>query len=198
MAIYHYHRSIGKRTAGKNAVFAAAYIRGEKRTCDRTGETNDFSDKIDVIYTNTFLPDDSPVWARELRNKKIDDGNGGKHADETGVLFSTYAWNQIEFSEKRVDSQLYFHDDIAIPNSLTKEQAIELVDDFVKSNIAINGIFCDVAIHWDDNNHHAHLLMPLRSLTENVFSKKIRVSPTVLANEVNRIREAWAIAANQK
>ncbi len=198
MAIYHYHRSIGKRTAGKNAVFAAAYIRGEKRTCDRTGETNDFSDKIDVIYTNTFLPDDSPVWASELRNKKIVDENGNKQADETGVLFSTYAWNQIEFSEKRIDSQLYFHDDIAIPNSLTKEQAIELVDDFVKSSLAINGIFCDVAIHWDDNNHHAHILMPLRALTDNGFSKKIRVSPTILANEIIRVREAWAVAANQK
>lgn len=198
MAIYHYHRNIGKRAAGKNAVFAASYIRGEKRTCDRTGETNDFSDKIDVIYTNTFLPDDAPIWAHELRNKKIVDENGNKHNDDTGALFSTYAWNQVEFSEKRVDSQLYFHDDIAIPNSLTKEQAIDLVDEFVKSSLAINGLFCDVAIHWDDNNHHAHLLMPLRTLTDNGFSKKIRVSPSVLANDVKRIREAWANAANQK
>lgn len=198
MAIYHYHRNIGKRSAGKNAVFAAAYIRGEKITCDRTGETNDFSGKEDVIYTNTFLPDDAPSWARDLRNKKIEDEKGNKQIDATGVVFSSYAWNQIEFSEKRVDSQLYFHDDIAIPNLLTKEQAIDLVDEFVKSSLAINGLFCDVAIHWDDNNHHAHILMPIRSLTDNGFSKKIRVSPTVLANEVKRVREAWAIAANQK
>ena len=41
MAIYHYHRAIGKRGDGKNAVFAVAYIRGEKRTCDKTGETKE-------------------------------------------------------------------------------------------------------------------------------------------------------------
>ena len=198
MAIYHYHRSIGKRASGKNAVFAAAYIRGEKRTCDRTGETNDFSDKIDVVYTKTFIPNDAPLWAVELRSRTISDEHGKKQKDDTGVLFSTYAWNQIEFIEKRIDSQLYFHDDIALPNVLTQEQAIELVDEFVQSSLAINGIFCDVAIHWDDNNHHVHVLMPLRTLNEEGFSKKLRFTKAGLTQEVNRIREDWAIAANQK
>jgi len=198
MAIYHYHREIGKRSQGKNGVFAVAYIRGEKRTCDRTGETKDFSNKPDVIYKNTFIPEDSPQWAVDLRNSTAVDSEGKKHSDSNGTLFSTYAWNQIEFSEKRVDSQLYFHDDIAIPNLLTKEQAIELVDDFVKSSLAVNGLFCDVAIHWDDDNHHAHVLMPLRTLTDSGFSKKLRFKQSDLTREVKRIREAWAVITNQK
>ena len=198
MAIYHYHRRIGKREEGKNAVFAAAYIRGEKRTCDRTGVTNDFSEKQDVIYKNTFLPDDAPLWASDLIKKMIVDENGKKQLDEAGMIFSTYAWNQIEFTEKRVDSQLYFHDDIALPNNLKKEQSIELVNDFVKASLAINGIFCDVAIHWDGNNHHLHVLMPLRTLTAEGFSKKLRFTRSSLSHEVIRIREAWATATNQK
>lgn len=196
MAIYHYHREIGKRSAGKNAVFGAAYIRGEKKICDRTGETKDFSDKPDVVYKNTFLPDDAPTWALHLRNNFVVDSEGKKHSDLSGEHFSTYAWNQIEFAEKRVDSQIYFHEDYALPNTLTKEEAIELVEDFVTNHLAINGVFCDVAIHWDENNHHFHVLMPMRTLTDEGFSKKIRRSKAELAQEVNRIREAWAFSAN--
>ena len=198
MAIYHYHREIGKRSAGKNAVFGAAYIRGEKRTCDRTGETKDFSDKPDIIYKNTFLPIDSPAWALNLRNSSVVDSEGKKHTDATGEQFSTYAWNQIEFAEKRVDSQLYFHDDFALPNALTQEQSIELVHDFVTNHLAINGLFCDVAIHWDEHNHHAHVLMPIRTLTDEGFSQKIRCTKSELAQEVNRVREAWAFRVNEK
>lgn len=198
MAIYHYHRAIGKRGDGKNAVFAVAYIRGEKRTCDKTGETKDFTNKPEVIYKNTFIPEDSPKWAKDLRNSTAIDSEGKKHADISGESFSNYAWNQIEFSEKRHDSQLYFHDDIAIPNVLTQEQAIELVDDFVKKHIAINGVFCDVAIHWEDGNHHLHIVMPLRALTDTGFGKKIRRSKAELAHEVKRVRKAWADCANQK
>lgn len=198
MAIYHYHREIGKRASGKNAVFAVAYIRGEKRTCDKNGETKDFTSKPDVIYKNTFIPEDAPLWALELRNSTVIDSEGKKHTDTYGESFSSYAWNQIEFAEKRKDSQLYFHDDIAIPNILNQEQAIELVNDFVKTTLAINGIFCDAAIHWDNGNHHFHVLMPLRAMTDTGFGKKIRTSKTELAQEVKRIRSAWAVAANQK
>ncbi|MBA2710468.1 MAG: AAA family ATPase [Tatlockia sp.] len=198
MAIYHYHREIGTRTNGKNAVFAAAYIRGQKRTCDKTGETKDFSDKTDVVYKNVFLPEDSPLWANALKSQVALDSEGKKHIDADGTLFSTYAWNQIEFIEKRVDSQLYFHDDIAIPNALNLEQAIELVEDFVQSTLAINGVFCDVAIHWDEGNHHVHVLMPLRTLTEEGFSKKLRFKKSDLTQEVKRVRSDWACFANRK
>lgn len=197
MAIYHYHREIGKRGEGKNSVFGAAYIRGEKKTCDRTGEAKDFSNKENIVYKNCFLPDDAPDWANELRNQSSNN-NGKKNVDETGEHFSTYAWNLIEFSEKRVDSQVYFHDDIAIPNSLSEEDAIDLVSHFVKNHLSLNGVFCDVAIHWDDNNHHAHVLMPLRTFTDTGFSKKIRRTKAQLTQEVKRVREAWSYEANQK
>lgn len=198
MAIYHYHREIGKRGEGKNAVFGAAYIRGEKKTCERTGEIKDFSNKHEVIYKNVFIPEDSPQWSRNLRNSFVIDSEGKKHADLNGELFSTYAWNQIEFSEKRVDSQVYFHDDFALPNALNKDEAIDLVANFVQSTLAIDGLFCDVAIHWDENNHHFHVLIPMRTLTEEGFSKKVRRTKSELTKEVHRIREEWSLAANHK
>jgi ATP-dependent exoDNAse (exonuclease V) alpha subunit len=198
MAIYHYHREIGKRHEGKNAVFAAAYIRGETRSCLKTGETVNYTDKENVIYTNCIIPEDAPEWAFSLRYSKTKDASGKYVHDQTGNNFSDYVWNQIELIERRKDAQLYFHDDIAIPNELSQKAAIELVEDFVKEALAINGIFCDAAIHWDELNPHVHILMSLRTLTETGFSKKLRFTRTDISTEVSRIREAWANHANQK
>lgn len=198
MAIYHYHREIGKRSQGKNSVFAVAYIRGEKRTCDRIETTKDFSRKEGVVYKNTFLPDDAPQWAQALRSQSVTDSTGKKHEDLTGEQFSTYAWNQIEFIEKRIDSQLYFHDDIALPNNLSLADSITLVEEFVKDNLAQDGIFCDVAIHWDEGNHHFHVIMPMRPLSDSGFDKKIRYTRAEMGNQISVVRQAWSNYANRK
>ncbi|PIR10216.1 MAG: hypothetical protein COV52_09665 [Gammaproteobacteria bacterium CG11_big_fil_rev_8_21_14_0_20_46_22] len=198
MAIYHYHREIGKRGDGKNAVFAVAYIRGEKRTCHKTQETKDFTYKHDVIYSECLLPDDAPEWALKIRNSHVKDENGQYLFDKTGLNFSNYAWNQIEIMEKRSDSQLYFHDDFAIPVELNQEAAIELVQSFVKEKLAVNGVFCDTAIHWELINPHAHVVMPLRQLTEEGFSKKRRFGKGDLSKIVTQVRSDWADYANRK
>ncbi len=198
MAIYHYHRSIGKRAQGKNAVFAVAYIRGEKRTCYRTNETKDFNCKHEVVFKECILPEDAPLWARKIRNSHIQVEGGKAEFDQSGFTFSEYAWNQLEMMEKRKDAQLYFHDDLSIPIEFNQEQAIELVRDFVKTRLAVDGKFCDIAIHWDLVNPHAHIVMPLRQLTDEGFSNKIRFTKQSLSLEVKNIREGWAIDANNK
>lgn len=205
MAIYHYHRELGKRTNtdGKvrNAVFAAAYIRGEERTCERTGEIKDFTKKsFEVIYKECILSEGAPQWAQALRHSQVKDPTTGEYGfDTTGVNFSEVAWNRIENIEKRHDSQIYFHDDFAIPIELSQEAAIELVREFVKTELAINGLFCDVSIHWESENPHAHVLMPcFRTLTEEGFSKKLRLSRQELSAEVVRVRTAWSEHANRK
>jgi len=204
MAIFHYNRKIGKRSEGKNAVFAVAYIRGEKRTCHTIQQTKDFSKKNGVIYKNCFLPNDAPLWAVKSLNAKTqvhENGleSGGEYApDFSGTAFSDYAWNLIEVTEKRCDSQLYFHDDLAIPIELSKEAAIDLIENFVKNVIAVDGIFCDVAIHWDENNPHAHIVIPQRKLTEEGFSKKIRFTKKQFSDRVKFIREQWSVFTNAK
>lgn len=198
MAIYHYHRDIGKRADGKNAVFAVAYIRGEKRVCDKIEQTKDFSNKEDVVYKNTLLPADAPEWARLLRYQNVKDSQGIAHEDKTGEQFSNYAWNQIEFIENRCDSQLYYHDDLALPNDLKLKDAISLTEEFVQNELCQDGLFCDVAIHWDEGNHHIHVIFPTRPLSETGFDKKHRLTRQQLSNEVVRARAAWADYANRK
>lgn len=198
MAIYHYHREIGKRAGGKNAVFAVAYIRGEKRSCDKIEQTKDFTNKENVVYKNTLLPVDAPEWARNIRHQNVKDSQGITHQDKTGEQFSNYAWNQIEFIENRCDSQLYYHDDIALPNDLKLEDAILLTEEFVQNELCQNGFFCDVAIHWDEGNHHIHVIFPTRPLSEAGFDKKHRFTRQQLSNEVVRVRTSWADYANRK
>ncbi len=199
MAIYHYHREIGKRRDGKNAVFAAAYIRGEKRTCYRTEETKDFNKRHDVVYKECLLPDDAPEWALKLRHSHIKGDDGHYQFDQSGFNFSDTAWNQIEIMEKRADSQLYFHDDFAIPIELDQDNAIALVRQFAKDVLATDGFFCDVAVHWDLINPHAHVVMPLRQFTDTGFSKtKIRFGKNELSQLVKTVRAKWADYANQK
>ena len=136
MAIFHYQHKIGGRTSGKNIVFAAAYIRGEKRTCDRTEEKKDFSYRDDVVYTDVILPSDAPDWAVQLRHGKARDSQGRLIEDATGLQFSLYVNNQIEFIERRKDAQLYSHHELAIPIELSQTSAIELVRNFAQDCLA--------------------------------------------------------------
>lgn len=182
MAEFHYGRHTGTRGNGKNAVFCAAYIRAEKQTCDRTGETIDFTQKHNVLYKKTYLPENAPKWVSSLDQSEL----------------SPKLWNIVEFAEKRKDSQVYIHDDIAIPIELKFAQAKQLVDSFVKERLAINGVFADVAIHWEKGNPHFHVAMPAyRTLTNLGLSKKERIPPSELSERVTQIRAEFASYANK-
>lgn len=204
MAIYSFSRKITKRTSKdgkvKNAVFASAYYRAEKRTCHKIQETKDFTSKIGgVIYKDCLLPSDVPEWATKLRGAHVLDENGQYVYDKTGSVFSDYAWNLIENIEKRYDSQLYIRDIVAIPIELNQEQAIDLAREFTKNVLAVDGTFCEVAVHWDLVNPHVHYMRPaFRTFTEEGFSKKVRPTQAELKAELLKHRELWAEYANQK
>jgi ATP-dependent exoDNAse (exonuclease V) alpha subunit len=205
MALYSFNRKIQNRSDKKtgkvcNAVFAAAYYRAEKRTCHKIETTIDYTKKrSEVIYADCILPSDATEWATKLRSAMVQDDSGQYVYDATGFTFSDYAWNLIENMEKRYDSQLYIRDIIALPNELEQEEAIALVHDFVKNEIAVNGVFCEVAIHWDLHNKHFHLMRPaFRVLTEEGFSKKVRPTQAELKALLLNDRERWADYANRK
>lgn len=204
MAIYSFNRKITKRTGKdskiRNAVFAAAYYRAEKRTCHKIQETKDFSAKQgEVIYKDCLLPADSPEWARKLRGAHVQEDSGQYSYDKTGRVFSDYAWNLIENIERRCDSQIYSRDIVAIPMELNQEQAIELAREFAQNVLAVDGTFCEVAVHWDLINPHVHYMRPaFRTFTEEGFSKKVRPTQTELKAELLKHRELWAEYANQK
>ncbi len=182
MAIYHYSRNFGKRAEGFNAVFAAAYIRGELKKCIRLDKTIDFGDKNHVVFKKSYLPDNSPEWVKKFDvNKELSD----------------QIWNRIELIEKHPRAQLCFHDDVSIPLEFNFANAKELVDEFVKKHIAVDGIFADVAIHWEKHNPHFHILMPLRQLTETGFGNKVRYNYGDLKEVYLKVRSEWSECVNE-
>ena len=110
------------------------------------------------------------------------------------------AVDMVEAREKRQDAQLAREMDICLPYKLTQNQRRELVLGFVQEQFVDRGMVADVAIHrasreGDQRNHHAHVMLTMRSISAEGFGNKVREW-----NEHDLLRtwrEEWAKAANK-
>ncbi|RZA20009.1 MAG: hypothetical protein EOP10_18765 [Proteobacteria bacterium] len=89
---------------------------------------------------------------------------------------------------------------IAFPDQLSPEQRRETLTEFLASEVVGKGMVADYAIHapgrgGDERNHHAHVLLTMRSIEDGGFGNKRREwnSPDVLRSW----REEWANALNR-
>lgn len=163
MAIYHLSAKVISRSAGRNAVNAAAYRRGAEMFDERTLTTFSYERKRDVVHSELSISEKAPVWARRLSEL---------HAADP-VKASEALWNRVEQNEKRKDAQLAREVEFALPHELTDEQRKVLVREFVTEQMVGRGMVADWSIHQGKNeNHHAHVLMTMRPLTEEGFGAK--------------------------
>lgn len=144
MAIYHCSIKNISRSKGKSAVAAAAYRAAEKIKDDETGLTHNYTKKSEVIYSEIILPENAPTEYKD-RSK---------------------LWNEVQKTETQSNARLAREWEIALPNELDLEQSKELVQEFAKS-LAAEGMCIDVAIHWKNGNHHAHILGTTRPIDKN-------------------------------
>lgn len=135
MAIYHMSIKNISRGKGKTAIAAAAYRAGTILTDNETGITHNYAKKSEVIYTEIILPEHAPA---EYATREI-------------------LWNEVQKIETQDRARLAREWEVALPNELDLDQSKTLVQDFAKS-LAAEGMCIDVAIHWKDGNHHAHIL----------------------------------------
>lgn len=169
MATYHCTVQVIGRNAGRSAVAAAAYRSGESLVNEYDGIEHDFSKKRWVEFTEIILPENAP-----------------KEYSDRSTL-----WNAVEMSEKSKDAQLCREFEIALPKELTREEQIELVEQFARDKLVSQGMIVDIAIHnppvkndrnqpidIDGNptkdvasmqfiNPHAHILTTMRPMDEN-------------------------------
>ncbi len=148
MAIYHFHVTQIKRSAGQSAIASAAYRSGEKLYSEYYGETSDYSHKKGVICSEIFLPPHAP----------------SEYADRQTL------WNALEQVERNKDAQLAYSFDIALQNEFSLEENIALARQFVSEQLVSRGMIADFAIHMPDKeiqNPHFHVLCPIRPLKEN-------------------------------
>lgn len=144
MAIYHCSiKNIG-RSSGKSAVASSAYRSGEKLHDEEIGKTFDYTAKDNVVYSEIILCKNAP---REYQDRAT-------------------LWNEVQKVEKAKDARLAREWEVALPNELNLDQAKELARGFAQS-LADEGMCVDMAIHWKEGNHHAHIMGTTRTIDEN-------------------------------
>ncbi len=145
MAIYHLEAKVIRRSSGRSAVAASAYMSCSKILNDYDGVLHDFTRKQGLVWEHIFLPENAPQEWQE-RSK---------------------LWNAVERAEKTRDSRLARELVVALTVELGKDQWINLLSDYIQSNFVAEGMCADVAIHdTDGHNPHAHILLTVRPLDD--------------------------------
>ena len=174
MAIYHVSAKIISRSGGKSVLASAAYRAGDLLTDVRLGKSFDYTKKQGVDSTIILAPENAPDWV--FNREKL--------------------WNEVEAAENRKDSQLAREFNIALPVELNKEQMKNLAFEYVQEQFVNRGMIADVAFHdLNTDNPHFHVLLTMRDITEQGFSKKKNRdwnSTELLVEQ----REAWATHVN--
>ena len=146
MAIYHLEAKMVSRGAGRSAVAASAYLSCSRMLNDYDGVQHDYTRKQGLAWQAVFLP---PMAPPEWQDREK-------------------LWNAVEEAEKTKDSRLAREFVAALPIELSRQQQIELLQDFIREQFVDEGMCADVAIHdTDGHNPHAHILLTVRPLTES-------------------------------
>lgn len=192
MAIYHLSMKPVSRASGRSAVASMAYRAGEKLTNERDGITHDYTAKQGVEHAEIVLPE----------------GVNAEWAKDRSAL-----WNAAEFAEKRKDARVAREFEIALPHELSAEQRLEATQEFAQELANRYGAAVDFAIHVphdasDVRNHHAHVMMTTRQVTEEGLGEKTylehknaRLLSAGLATtdmQLRDIRQTWEGIANER
>ena len=145
MAIYHLEAKVVGRGAGRSAVAASAYLSCSRLYNDYDGIEHDYTKKQGLVWQEVFLPEYAP---QEWQDRE-------------------QLWNAVEEVETAKDSRLAREFVVALPIELSREEQIELLQEFIQEQFVADGMCADAAIHdTDGHNPHAHILLTVRPLDE--------------------------------
>ena len=149
MALFHFHVTQIKRSAGQSAIASAAYRAGEKLHSEYYGEDSDYTKKKGVITADILLPSHAPP----------------EYSDRETL------WNAIEKAERGKNAQLAYSFDIALQNELSLDENIALARQFLSEQFVSRGMVVDFAVHQPEkdgiSNPHFHVMCPIRPLKED-------------------------------
>ena len=145
MAIYHLEAKVVSRGAGRSAVAASAYLSCSRLYNDYDGIQHDYTKKQGLVWQQIFLPEYAP---QEWQDREK-------------------LWNAVEEVETAKDSRLAREFVVALPIELSREERIDLLQNFIREQFVSDGMCADAAIHdTDGHNPHAHILLTVRPLDE--------------------------------
>ena len=173
IALFHFHVTQIKRSAGQSAVAAAAYRSGEKLHSEYYGEDSDYTRKGGVICSEILLPPQTPPSFSDRET----------------------LWNAVEKVERGKRAQLAYSFDIALQNEFSMQENIELARHFLLEQCVSRGMVADYAIHQPDKkdggiqNPHFHVMCPIRPIEpDGKWGNKQR-REYVLDEQGERIRD---------
>ena len=173
IALYHFHVTQIKRSAGQSAVAAAAYRSGEKLHSEYYGEDSDYTKKGGVICSEILLPPHAPPSFSDRET----------------------LWNEVERAERGKKAQLAYSFDIALQNEFSMQENIELARQFLLEQFVSRGMVVDFAVHSPDkedcgiSNPHFHVMCPIRPLDEHGRWGNKQRREYLLDEHGNRIRD---------
>ena len=173
IALFHFHVTQIKRSAGQSAVAAAAYRSGEKLHSEYYGEDSDYTRKGGVICSEILLPPQAPPSFSDRET----------------------LWNAVEKVERGKRAQLAYSFDIALQNEFSMEENIELARRFLLEQFVSRGMVVDFAVHSPDKedggiqNPHFHVMCPIRPILPNGKWGNKQRREYLLDEDGNRIRD---------
>jgi hypothetical protein len=178
VAIYHCQVKVINRRAGPGAVGSAAYRAGERIRDEKSGQVFNYQRRKGIVHTEIIPPRTAPGW----------------------VFDRATLWNTVESTEKRKDAQLAREIMVALPKELDQGQQIRLVRGYINQQFTKKGMIADFAIHapskgGDDRNHHAHILLTMRKITQEGFGGKVREWNA--RSNIYQWRQTWENYTNQ-
>ena len=124
---------------------ASAYLSCSRLYNDYDGIQHDYTKKQGLVWQKVFLPEYAP---QEWKDRE-------------------QLWNAVEEVETAKDSRLAREFVVALPIELSREEQVELLQEFIREQFVSDGMCADAAIHdTDGHNPHAHILLTVRPLDE--------------------------------
>ena len=113
MAIYHLEAKVVSRGAGRSAVAASAYLSCSRLYNDYDGIQHDYTKKQGLVWQKVFLPE---YAQQEWQDREK-------------------LWNAVEEVETAKDSRLAREFVVALPIELSREEQVELLQEFIREQL---------------------------------------------------------------
>ena len=201
MALYHFHAGFISRSSTMSVTSHVAYIGGKTLKSERNDITYCFKNKPDVAKNFIILPKEAPAWAKD----------------------SQKLWNRVELFEDKVAHerfrasqkdpeqrarslkarQAYLETTqtaqkftLALQKELTLDQNEAVLRDFIVAHFASRGLATEAAIHSEEGNPHAHLVVTRRPFEGNTFAHK-KDRDIVTKQSLLALRHSWVDHVNR-
>ena len=191
MALYHLQSGFVSRSSGRSSVQSAAYITGADLHESRRNLDVSYKNRhSDIAFTDTLAPEHAPSQFHDLGVWDILENFEDKYAIQR---YKTEATQEAYLASARSAQTIV----MALPKELSVEASKELVEAFAKERFVSRGLIVTYAIHDDEGNPHAHLLISRRAVNEKGELAWAKDREIVTRKELLVTRKLWADLTNK-